>query len=276
VESQRQALTPKFAAGQRCEGKGTLMMNARGIAGLGMLALGLGIGATVGSTPGIASADDLDFQISIDGYDLLPTTDNSATAVSGTGDMAIAWGDGSNALSVGGFGDFAAAEGTDTTAKAGGTSASTFDSAVDIGNNTVPGVGVIAANGSGDIAYADGDNSTASAGGVDGNTIFTNDLASNNDIAAVFDPSGTSGSFADAGASFTDPGNSDIAAVFSLDGTGVGIKGIDGAYNIDSPLGESSSAAATGGGFLSELFQSLGEGTSSSGGNLLTDLLSLF
>jgi hypothetical protein len=64
--------------------------------------------------------DDLNFRISIDGYDLFPTTDNAATAVSGPGDMAIAWGDGSNALSVGGFGDFAAAEGTNAIAKAGG------------------------------------------------------------------------------------------------------------------------------------------------------------
>jgi hypothetical protein len=237
----------------------------------------LAIGAAVASTPGVASADDLDFQISIDGYDLLPTTDNSATAVSGTGDMAIAWGDGSNALSVGGFGDFAAAEGTDATAKAGGTSASSFDSAIDIGNNTEPGVGVIAGNGSDDIAYADGNDSTASAGGVFGNTIYTSDLASNNDVAVVVDPAGTEGSFADAGAGGGAPFNSDLSAVLFLDGKDLSVYGADNIYNIDSPLGESAgTAAATGGGFLSELFQSLGEGTASSGGNLLTDLLSLF
>ena len=39
------------------------MVKARGLARLGMLAVGLGIGATVASTPGIASADSLDFQI---------------------------------------------------------------------------------------------------------------------------------------------------------------------------------------------------------------------
>jgi hypothetical protein len=43
------------------------MMNARGTARLGMLAVGLGIGAAMASTPGLASADDLNFQISIDG-----------------------------------------------------------------------------------------------------------------------------------------------------------------------------------------------------------------
>jgi hypothetical protein len=127
--------------------------------------------------------------------------------------MAIAWGEGSNALSVGGFGDFAAAEGTDAIAKAGGTSASIFDSAVDIGNNTKSRVGAIAANGSEDIAYADRNDSTASAGGVFGNTIFTSDLASNDDVAVVVDPSGTAGSFADAGAGGGVPFNSDLSAV---------------------------------------------------------------
>ena len=33
------------------------MIKARGLARLGMLAVGLGIGATVASTPGMASAD---------------------------------------------------------------------------------------------------------------------------------------------------------------------------------------------------------------------------
>ncbi|MGA8328786.1 MAG: hypothetical protein WB777_05770, partial [Mycobacterium sp.] len=65
------------------------MMNARGIARLGVLAVGLGIGTAVASTPGIASADsstdwlsnvsgaaavpviptpDLNLAISVDGY----------------------------------------------------------------------------------------------------------------------------------------------------------------------------------------------------------------
>jgi hypothetical protein len=88
------------------------MVNARGLTRLGMLAVGLGIGATVASTPGIASADSLDFQISIDGYDLLPTADNSATATSGMGDFAIAFGAGATATATGGTGDFAMADGS--------------------------------------------------------------------------------------------------------------------------------------------------------------------
>jgi hypothetical protein len=100
--------------------------------------------------------------------------------------------------------------------KVGGTSASIFDSGIDIGNNTESGVGAIAANGSDDIAYADGTDSTASAGGVFGNTIFTSDLASNDDVAVVVDPSGTTGSFAYAGAGGGVPFNSDLPAVSSL------------------------------------------------------------
>ena len=34
-----------------------IMINTRGLARLGMLAVGLGVGATVASTPGMASAD---------------------------------------------------------------------------------------------------------------------------------------------------------------------------------------------------------------------------
>ena len=42
----------------------------------------------------------LDYQISINGMDLFPTVDNTATATSGTGDIAIAIGNGANATPV--------------------------------------------------------------------------------------------------------------------------------------------------------------------------------
>jgi hypothetical protein len=42
------------------------MVNARGIAGLGMLVVGLGIGAAVASMPAIASADSSDWLSSFD------------------------------------------------------------------------------------------------------------------------------------------------------------------------------------------------------------------
>jgi len=85
--------------------------------GGGLLAVGLGIGAALSATPGVASADPssdpwidqllsglsvpdpaatLDMQVSIDGTDLFPTAGNTATASSpaGMGDIAIAIGNG--------------------------------------------------------------------------------------------------------------------------------------------------------------------------------------
>jgi hypothetical protein len=59
------------------------MKHATRIGRLAGLAVGLGIGAALAATPGVASADD--FQISIDGMDLLPTAGNTATATSGRG-----------------------------------------------------------------------------------------------------------------------------------------------------------------------------------------------
>src|SRR5260370_3641773 len=70
-------------------GKGRSMTHATRIARLPGLAVGLGIGAALAATPGVASADD--FQISIDGMDLFPTAGNTATATSGMGDFAIAF-----------------------------------------------------------------------------------------------------------------------------------------------------------------------------------------
>jgi hypothetical protein len=95
------------------------------------------------------------------GRDLLPQTDNLASATSSTGDFAIAYGDGASANALGGFGNFAEADGTDTYATAGGLSSSDYlDSAIDIGNNTTGG-GAIAINGNDDIALVDSDNSYA-------------------------------------------------------------------------------------------------------------------
>jgi hypothetical protein len=48
------------------------MKHATRIGRLTGLAVGVGIGAALAAMPGVASADD--FQISIDGMDLFPTT----------------------------------------------------------------------------------------------------------------------------------------------------------------------------------------------------------
>lgn len=91
---------------------------------LSVLTIGLGIGAAVAITPGIASADVFpppfdpnNFAISIDGITLFQV--GTAHATSGLGDFAIADGAGSDAGAFGGFFDFASADGVDSIAIAG-------------------------------------------------------------------------------------------------------------------------------------------------------------
>jgi hypothetical protein len=139
------------------------MKNAKLIGRLGLLTVGVGIGAAVAQTP-IASADSptdwlssidslagaalpaapssgLDLAISFDGYSLFH--DGSAvadTGLAGNGnfDFAIAYGDGAIANAYGGIGDYALAEGTNAFSNAGGGTGANFDNAIDIGNNDVP------------------------------------------------------------------------------------------------------------------------------------------
>src|SRR5947209_19283443 len=87
-----------------------MAMPARGCARLGMFALGAGAAGVC--TPGLASADGLDFQISIDGYDLFPADGNTATATSSLGNIAIAFGNGATATTGVGTGQFSFADGT--------------------------------------------------------------------------------------------------------------------------------------------------------------------
>ena len=134
---------------------------SRGLGRLGLLAVGLGIGAAVASTPGVASADSstdwlssidqllvglsvpaadpaqaLDMQVSIGGLDLFTYVNNSAIALTGPGDIAIAIGNGSyaDAGEVGSTGDFAFADGTndDVVYQADG---GIFDFASAVGND---------------------------------------------------------------------------------------------------------------------------------------------
>jgi hypothetical protein len=125
---------------------------------LGALAVGLGIGLAMAATPVVAEADssvgwlgdllgggalpapavpDLDLAISIDGYSLI--SEGTASADSGSGDIAIAYGDGAYASAEGGTGDFALADGSNALAQSGGLSTDTGannDTAIDIGNNS--------------------------------------------------------------------------------------------------------------------------------------------
>jgi hypothetical protein len=216
------------------------------------LAVGLGIGAALAAFPGdvradsstdwlstmdnllgvlsvpASSASTLDYQVSIDGYDLFPTAGNEATATSGTGDIAVAIGDGASATANDGYGDVAVADGTDSTAlsqggnfdyssasgegSGAGTGTGSGDIAIASGTDTAALAGGDTVTDSGgtttylgndDVAYALGPNSIAESGGL------LSETASSNDIAAVLDPLGTMGSEAFAGV-----GNSDLAAVF--------------------------------------------------------------
>jgi hypothetical protein len=182
------------------------MVNSGGLTRLGMFAVGLGIGAAVVSAPGIASADDLDIQISIDGHDLFSTTDNSATATSGTDDIAIAFGNGADADATLGAGDFAVADGSDSKAEA--------------------------ADGNDNFASVFGDNGFAQAG-----------ISGNDDVATVFDPTATSSS--PGSSAFAILGNDNLASVVGDDdyGRAGGVSvGVLGSNDITSIFGTGSDA----------------------------------
>jgi hypothetical protein len=166
------------------------MNHATAIGRLAGLAVGLGIGAALASSPGVASADPstepswidqlvgglsvpaadpaqaLDMQVSIDGTDLFPTAGNTATATSTMGNIAIAIGNGADASATdatGDTGDFAFADGANSSAEAG-------------------------FNGGGDSAVVFGANSTAEAGfGIPASLpLFPFAIPSSFDLAAAF------------------------------------------------------------------------------------------
>jgi hypothetical protein len=209
------------------------MRHAKAIGRLGGLAIGLGIGAAMAATPGVASADPLppfdptNFAISFDGFTLFQT--GTATATSGMGDFAIADGANSSAQAEGGFGDFASADGANSIAVAGETltnnTGNNFDFASVYGTSSLAGAGT---GGSFDSASVVGNNSIAETGfGIENTPAnFANfDSASvfgdhsdaqaifgSNDLAFVSDPGGSLGSTAIAGGElFGLPGNFDLA-----------------------------------------------------------------
>jgi hypothetical protein len=151
----------------------------------------------IGRVGGLAIAlgpvePSLNIDVSYNGMDLLHMGD--ATANSGTGDLAIAYGDGATAdagygstssgLSLVGQHDSAFADGSGSTAISG---AGDYDSAT-ASNGAIAysglfiGNGVQATGGSDDIASASGAGSTALAGGFNSVT----DTAGSNDIAEAF------------------------------------------------------------------------------------------
>ena len=233
-----------------------------------------------------AQASDLNLAISFNGTSLV--SDGSAVANSGTaGDRpAIAYGEHlSHAFATGGTGDYALAIGQ----PAGPEDAEADAYAGNATLATVPGTGshdsaiaingiAAAGDGNNDSAYADGGSAFAGSGNFDSaSESAVNDfafaggmpgvqaglpLSANNDIADVIgNNSSAVAGFNEFGPLTADPtvGNSDIAAVLGVDNVTANATGADSLYDIVTALGhETGTAAAT------------------SGGNLLTDFLSLF
>jgi hypothetical protein len=166
------------------------MLRSRGLGRLGLLAVGLSIGAALGFTPGVATGDSStdwlssidqslgglpvpaadtvqDMQISIDGMGLI-SGPNTAFAFSGPGSIAIAIGDNSYASAQNGMFDFAFADGSNSMAEA---EIGNFDVAVADGSDSVAKAGEYAGLVPGslsptnfDTALVFGDHSIAEAG----------------------------------------------------------------------------------------------------------------
>jgi hypothetical protein len=248
------------------------MGNVRGIARLGTLAVGLGLGAAWAHTP-VASADSstdwlssidsllggsalpapssgLDLAISFDGYSLFQ--DGSATADTTTGDysLAIAVGEGAgayaygtegsayadgidaDAISAGGTGDMADAEGTEAVAWAGGQ-----DSDTGADDDTAIDIGNNASTGIRDGALAgnaDLNDATASGTGSHDTAI---DIGNNTDDGSL---GGYDGAFAGAGGltGGSGDGNNDTAIdVGNNSGDQDGSQALDGNGNYASESG---------------------------------------
>src|SRR5271166_4780063 len=251
------------------------MANARGCGRLGLLAVGLGIGAALATIPRTASADSstdwlssidnllgglsipaampsaLDVQISIDGMELFSTAGNTATATSGTGDIAIAVGNGSIADATGGTGDFALADGTNSDAGAGGTGPfggdgiGSNDIAIDIGNNNGSLLGANAIGGDNDTAILFG-NLTGNFAGVEAGNPGNSDFAlaigneTGDNLGANASPS--AGSF-------------DFAGVFGNNDTATA--GSPGDFDLAAVFGDGLNATASGGNFWVDILPSL-------------------
>jgi hypothetical protein len=292
------------------------VVKVRDVAGLGMLAVGLGIGAAVAFSPGIASADSstdllssidsllsggalpapatsaLDLDISVDGYTLLDLG-SGATATSGAGDIAIAYGNGSFALAEGGFGDdalatnggfavagdtnpgatnnifdFANANGNGSDAVAGNNSAgypdttgSSFDYAsANNGNGTGGADATAGFNGSGDSAVAVGQD-TEAASGYSGNAADP----ANFDSASVWGNLTTPGASTEAlaGISSGASGSGDTAFVIDpLASAGSfadagGTSAAPGDFDLAGTFGDALHATATGANYLFDILPSL-------------------
>jgi hypothetical protein len=244
------------------------MRQAARVGRLGMLAVGMSIGAALASTPQVASADSstdpsswldqmvsglslpaadaaspLDIQISISGYDLFPTVDNTAFATSGFGNIAIAIGNGAHADAAGGIFNFALADGT-------GTSAATpvgadLDFAVAEGTGSSANIGLGADL---DFAFASGVGSSANVGL--GASLDNATAIGTGSTAIVGAGSSLSSAFADGTSSdaVAGAGNGNLATAIGTGSTAITVLG-----NGDLATA-SGGGSATAGGFLANAF----------------------
>jgi hypothetical protein len=246
------------------------MRQAPRVGRLGMLAVGMSIGAALASTPQVASADSstdpfslldqmvsglslpaadaaspLDIQISISGYDLFPTVGNTATATSGFGNFAIAIGDGANADADGGLLNFAFSDGTDTSANT--PVGADLDFAVAEGTSSSANIGLGADL---DFALADGTGSAANVGlGASLDDATALGAGSN---AIVGAGSSLNSAFADGTSSdaVAGAGNGDLATAIGTGSTAITVLG-----NGDLATA-GGGGTATAGGFLANAFAS--------------------
>ena len=270
-------------------GKGRPMVNILGIARLGTLAIGLGLGAAWAHTP-VASADSstdlfsgiagldpgdlsaaalpaaspFDLDISVDGHTVLDLG-NSAIATSDTGDIAIAFGANSTATAEGGFGDYALAT-SDATAIAGDPFAGATGNNFDFANASGFSSEAVAGNGSlatPDTTGSSFDYASASSGS---NTIGAEALAGYNGSG---DSASAVGQNAVAFAGISDtaatPANFDSASVlgnlttlttapdYAVAGSEVGLGGSNDTAFVVDPLGTVGSGALAGEGFNSDI-----------------------
>ena len=237
------------------------MANVGGLGRLGVLAVGLGIGAAVASTPMVASADSstdpfswisgldlgdlpaqstptMELAISIDG--ILLVRDGTANANTGNDDIAIAIGAGAYAVANDGTGNFAYADGSYASADAGVSEGSNNNTAIDIGNNTNSDDGPTAYDGNNNTAIDIGNNSgnsdgpTAGEGSNNSATEIGNNSGNDDGANAFVGNGNTVDDDASYSSNFLGPlagnGDNNLAIV-----DGDGSTGYAGGYNSEFP-----------------------------------------
>jgi len=269
------------------------MKSTRALTRLGLLAVGLGVGAAFASMPAIASADTssdwlsavdsflgsaapaadttpaMNLAISMDGVTLFQEGD--ATAASGSsGDIAIANGAGASAYAFG-TDNYASVDGTDSSAVAGGydaaqASGSTDDTAFAFGNN--------------DFSYAGGDGAS-NPGTFDYAVIFGNDntALSGGDAAGAGSYDGAYVEGNDLGTAHAQGGDylADILKFYGDGSTTTTAAAAESGGHLTDLLSGSSGAAADASNLWTELLSSFDGGSAAAdASNLWTDLASLF